>query len=51
VVSHLPYSEIVSQETFDVTDVMMDDGRILLLKVSDIPASLDNGGSYLSTAR
>jgi len=38
VVSHLPYREIVSEETFDVTDVMMDDGRILLLKVSDIPA-------------
>ena len=36
VVSHLPYREIVSEETFDVTDVMMDDSRILLLKVSNI---------------
>jgi len=35
VVSHLPYCEIVSEETFDVTDVMMDDGRILLLKRDD----------------
>lgn len=34
VVSHLPYCEIVSEEAFNVTDVMMDDGRILLLKVS-----------------
>jgi hypothetical protein len=36
VVSYLPYREIVSEETFDVTDVMMDDCRILLLKVSAI---------------
>jgi len=35
VVSHLPYREIISKETFDVTDVMMDDGRILLLKRGD----------------
>jgi hypothetical protein len=36
IVSHLPYCEIISEETFDVTDVMMDDGRILLLKVGHI---------------
>jgi len=35
VVSHLPYCEIISEETFDVTDVMMDDSRVLLLKRSD----------------
>jgi hypothetical protein len=34
VVSTLPYREIISAETFVVTDVMMDDSRILLLKVS-----------------
>lgn len=33
VVSHLSYLEITSTETFDVTDVMMDGSRILLLKV------------------
>ncbi|TFK38165.1 hypothetical protein BDQ12DRAFT_651921 [Crucibulum laeve] len=31
--SWLPYTEIVSEETFEVTDVMMDDCRLLLLKV------------------
>jgi hypothetical protein len=36
VVSYLPYREIVSEDTFNVTDVMMDDGRILLLQVSNI---------------
>jgi hypothetical protein len=39
VVSHLPYCEIISEDTFDVTDVMMDDGRILLLKVSEVSAT------------
>jgi hypothetical protein len=39
VVSHLPYREVISKETFDVTDVMMDDDRILLLKVSDALAA------------
>lgn len=33
IVSSLPYVEVVSEELFDVTDVMMDDSRILLLKV------------------
>ena len=34
IMSSLPYVETVTDETFDVTDVMMDDGRLLLLKVS-----------------
>jgi hypothetical protein len=33
IVSMLPYVETVSDETFEVTDVMMDDERVLLLKV------------------
>lgn len=33
VVSTLPYREIESEESFPVTDVMMDDCRVLLLKV------------------
>lgn len=33
IVSSLPYMEIVSREAFEVTDVMMDDCRLLLLKV------------------
>ncbi len=33
IVSSLPYMEIISQEKFEVTDVMMDDCRLLLLKV------------------
>lgn len=33
IVSSLPYREIISKETFTVTYVMMDDRRILLLKV------------------
>ncbi|KAF9450622.1 hypothetical protein P691DRAFT_454949 [Macrolepiota fuliginosa MF-IS2] len=33
IVSWLPYTEVVSEETFEVTDVMMDDCRLLLLKV------------------
>lgn len=33
IVSALPYMEIVSREKFDVTDVMLDDCRVLLLKV------------------
>ncbi|KAF8155720.1 hypothetical protein B0H34DRAFT_783484 [Crassisporium funariophilum] len=32
IVSSLPYMEVVSQDTFEVTDVMMDDCRLLLLK-------------------
>ncbi|KAF8955319.1 hypothetical protein BDZ97DRAFT_1709646 [Flammula alnicola] len=32
IVSSLPYMEIVSREMFEVTDVMMDDCRLLLLK-------------------
>ncbi len=31
--SSLPYTEVVSRQSFDMTDVMMDDCRILLLKV------------------
>lgn len=34
IMSSLPYVETVSDETFDVTDVMMDDSRLLLLTVS-----------------
>jgi hypothetical protein len=33
IVSWLPYTEVISRETYDVTDVMMDDSRLLLLKV------------------
>lgn len=40
IVSMLPYVETVSDETFDVTDVMMDDERILLLKVSFYPGEV-----------
>lgn len=32
--SCLPYVEVLSKEKFDVTDVMLDDRRLLLLKVS-----------------
>ncbi|KAJ7461824.1 hypothetical protein B0H11DRAFT_2056202 [Mycena galericulata] len=32
IVSALPYSEVVSEEKFDVTDVMMDDCRVLLMQ-------------------
>ncbi|KAJ7078067.1 hypothetical protein C8R44DRAFT_896050 [Mycena epipterygia] len=32
IVSALPYSEVISQEKFNVTDVMMDDCRILLMQ-------------------
>ncbi|KAF9479790.1 hypothetical protein BDN70DRAFT_906131 [Pholiota conissans] len=32
IVSSLPYMEILSREAFEVTDVMMDDCRLLLLK-------------------
>ncbi|KAL1704816.1 hypothetical protein EV121DRAFT_204887 [Schizophyllum commune] len=31
--SELPYVEVISEEAFDVTDVMMDDCRILLLTI------------------
>ncbi|KAH6905538.1 hypothetical protein BKA70DRAFT_1107514 [Coprinopsis sp. MPI-PUGE-AT-0042] len=37
IMSSLPYVETVTDETFDVTDVMMDDCRLLLLKVSCWP--------------
>lgn len=33
IVSWLPYTEVISEETYEVTDVMMDDSRLLLLKV------------------
>jgi len=33
IVSCLPYVEVVSEEMFEVTDVMMDDCRLLLLRV------------------
>jgi len=33
IVSSLPYAEAVSEEAFDVSDVMVDDSRVLLLKV------------------
>jgi len=33
IVSWLPYTEVISEETYEVTDVMMDDNRLLLLKV------------------
>ncbi|KAJ7632750.1 hypothetical protein FB45DRAFT_745052, partial [Roridomyces roridus] len=32
IVSALPYSEVISESKFDVTDVMMDDSRILLMQ-------------------
>ena len=32
--SSLPYMEVVSEDSFEVTDVMMDDCRLLLLKAS-----------------
>lgn len=32
--SHLPYREVITEENFDVTDVMMDDERIILRKVT-----------------
>lgn len=57
VVSHLPYCEIVSKEAFEITDVMMDDCRILLLKVrgDSISASFISEGmahsSIASTRR
>jgi hypothetical protein len=34
IVSSLPYSEVISKEKFNVTDVMMDDCRVLLMQVS-----------------
>lgn len=34
ITSSLPYTEVVSKEQYDVTDVMIDDSRLLLLKVS-----------------
>jgi len=33
IVSWLPYTEVISEETYEVTDVMIDDSRLLLLKV------------------
>ncbi|TFY70987.1 hypothetical protein EVG20_g2030 [Dentipellis fragilis] len=33
IVSHLPYREIVTEEKVEVSDVMLDDSRILCLKV------------------
>ena len=38
--SWLPYVEVLSKETFDVTDVMLDDRRLLLLKVCIYLSSL-----------
>lgn len=36
IVSWLPYTEVISEEMYEVTDVMMDDSRLLLLKVRPI---------------
>ena len=33
IMSWLPYTEVISKNTYEVTDVMMDDSRLLLLKV------------------
>lgn len=33
IVSSLPYVEVISEETFEVTDVMMDECRVLLLTI------------------
>lgn len=33
IMSWLPYTEVISENTYEVTDVMMDDSRLLLLKV------------------
>jgi hypothetical protein len=37
ITSWLPYVEVVSEQTFEVTDVMMDDCRLLLLRVRPPP--------------
>jgi hypothetical protein len=42
VVSSLPYTEVVSEEKFDVTEVMMDDRTLLLFKVSIFTAEARN---------
>jgi hypothetical protein len=34
IVSSLPYSEVISEEKYNVTDVMVDDCRVLLMQVS-----------------
>jgi len=35
IVSWLPYTEVISKSTYEVTDVMMDGSRLLLLKVRE----------------
>lgn len=40
ITSSLPYTEVVSKEQYDVTDVMIDDSRLLLLKVCSALSSL-----------
>lgn len=35
IISSLPYVEVISEDKFEVTDVMMDDCRLLLLRVRD----------------
>ena len=45
--SRLPYTEVMSEETFDVNNVMLDDRRILLLKVvSNLPWSILPGNAH-----
>jgi hypothetical protein len=48
VVSWMPYTEVISEEAFDMTDVMMDDSRILLLKVNTFRSSWDKANLEIS---
>jgi hypothetical protein len=47
IVSSLPYTEVVSEATFNISDVMMDNSRLWLFKVSESSAPFlvheDNG--------
>ncbi|KAJ7222398.1 hypothetical protein GGX14DRAFT_352853 [Mycena pura] len=49
--SALPYSEVISKEKYSVTDVMMDDCRVLLMQVSTFPPPLLDGCQSFSIAR
>jgi hypothetical protein len=35
IISSLPYTEVISEETFYAKDVMLDDSRLILLRVSE----------------
>jgi hypothetical protein len=51
IVSSLPYTEVVSEATFYISDVMMDNSRLWLFKVSEPSAPFlvqeDNGAAKL----